>query len=330
MYHMHMHRIIVKVSGLLLLFVLAGGVSRAQEYRYGIGLTGGGTIGVSEGDEIAPSWGFRGLFRYALLESLHLELGAGYMIFKDDGSYLDLADVETTLIPIDLRAILTPWANDQLSPYAYAGLGFASFDVVELPLDRTPGADTSGPMLMIPLGVGLNYRLSLNWALDLQVGSNLTLNDDLNPKYDDINDAWWSGMVGVIYSFGGTGDEGDESVPQIRRDVPFVLEGIEFETGSASIKPESVTILRRVLRTLELNPEVRVEISGHTDSVGTAENNQDLSMRRAESVKQWFIRNGVAAGRMETIGYGETRPRADNGTAEGRARNRRIEMRRID
>ena len=66
---------------------------------------------------------------------------------------------------------------------------------------------------------------------------------------------------------GGNDGSGDDD-PELRRDVPLVLEGIEFETASADIKPESEVILRRVLRTLKRYPEVEVEISGHTDNVG--------------------------------------------------------------
>ena len=191
-----------KLLLMLALFVGTSTLSVAQDHRFGVGLTGGGTLGVSEGDDIAPSWGLRALFRYALLEKLHLELGAGLMNFKDDGTYFDLADVETDLIPIDLRAILSPWANEELSPYLYGGLGFTSFDVTDVPLGKTPEADTSGSTLFLPFGLGLNYRLSPSWALDLQAGSNITLVDDISPIYDDVNDAWWSGMVGVVYSFG--------------------------------------------------------------------------------------------------------------------------------
>lgn len=309
----------------------AATVSVAQDYRSGVGLMGGGTLGVSEGDEIAPSWGLRALFRYALLEELHLELGAGLVNFKDEGEYLGLANVETSLIPVDLRALITPWSEEAFSPYLYAGIGYVAFDVTEPPLDRTAEADTTGGTLTFPWGIGANYRLSLNWSLDFQFGNTLTLSDDLNPKYDDINDAWWSGMVGVIYAFGSPHTaEDDPEIPVIRRDVPFVLEGIQFETGSASIKPESEVILNRALRSLQTYPDVRVRIAGHTDSVGTDANNQRLSEQRAQSVKTWFQDRGISGTRMEAVGFGESRPRADNGTADGRALNRRIEIIRID
>ena len=75
------------------------------------------------------------------------------------------------------------------------------------------------------------------------------------------------------------------------------------------------------------NPEMKVDLSGHTDWIGTEGYNQALSERRADSVKQYLIRKGVDAGRITTHAYGETRPIAPNDTAEGRAKNRRVEIR---
>jgi OOP family OmpA-OmpF porin len=69
-----------------------------------------------------------------------------------------------------------------------------------------------------------------------------------------------------------------------------------------------------------------VEISGHTDSVGSDEANQALSLRRAQAVKNWLVQRGVRSDRMMTVGKGEKEPIADNGTAEGRTENRRIEF----
>jgi OOP family OmpA-OmpF porin len=75
------------------------------------------------------------------------------------------------------------------------------------------------------------------------------------------------------------------------------------------------------------NPEVTVEIAGHTDSVGNATYNRELSERRANSVRKFFLDNGVAASRLKAVGYGEQQPIADNLTEAGRARNRRVELR---
>ena len=76
-------------------------------------------------------------------------------------------------------------------------------------------------------------------------------------------------------------------------------------------------------------PDVRLEISGHTDSRGKPDYNRDLSQQRADSVKNYFIANGIDAGRLTSIGYGMDRPIADNKTNAGRAKNRRTEFRLI-
>ncbi len=77
-------------------------------------------------------------------------------------------------------------------------------------------------------------------------------------------------------------------------------------------------------------PKVRVEIQGHTDNVGTDENNQRLSQARAEAVMNYLNSKGVAPSRLQAIGYGESRPISDNTMATGREQNRRVELKRID
>jgi len=110
----------------------------------------------------------------------------------------------------------------------------------------------------------------------------------------------------------------------------FILRGLNFETGSAAITPDSYTILDQVVKSLKAYPEVRVEISGHTDNVGKDDYNLGLSQRRADSVKQYLVNAGINADRIVTRGYGESTPIAPNGTAAGRAENRRIEFHRLN
>ena len=76
-------------------------------------------------------------------------------------------------------------------------------------------------------------------------------------------------------------------------------------------------------------PEVRVEVGGHTDSSGSAELNRNLSQQRAESVRQYLIDRGVDPAQVTAVGYGEDYPRDDNSTREGRANNRRVELKRL-
>jgi outer membrane protein OmpA-like peptidoglycan-associated protein len=110
----------------------------------------------------------------------------------------------------------------------------------------------------------------------------------------------------------------------------FILKGVNFETGSAVLTPDSHRVLDDVVRSLKAYPDVKVEIQGYTDNVGKESFNQGLSERRAESVKQYLVNAGIAAARVTSKGYGEGRPVAPNSTPEGRAQNRRIEFRRLN
>ncbi len=102
---------------------------------------------------------------------------------------------------------------------------------------------------------------------------------------------------------------------------------VYFDSGSATLQPSSYGVLDGVVELLRGNAGVRMEIGGHTDSDGSASYNQDLSRRRAESVRDYLVRKGISASRLTTVGYGESRPVASNATAAGKARNRRIEFR---
>jgi outer membrane protein OmpA-like peptidoglycan-associated protein len=115
-----------------------------------------------------------------------------------------------------------------------------------------------------------------------------------------------------------------------QRQTRVTLRGVNFELGKAVLLPISRDILLEVARSLVTNPEVRVEVAGHTDSTGSVALNERLSLARAESVKAFLVENAVAAESMEVRGYASTQPVATNKTASGRAQNRRVELRRID
>lgn len=115
----------------------------------------------------------------------------------------------------------------------------------------------------------------------------------------------------------------------IKMDVPIVLEGITFETGKSDITPESGVVLQGALKTMQTYPDIIVEISGHTDDVGSASSNQALSQRRADSVRFWLISNGINPDRIIAKGYGEEFPRVPNDSPEHKRMNRRIEFKRI-
>ncbi len=123
-------------------------------------------------------------------------------------------------------------------------------------------------------------------------------------------------------------DDVKKEMPTMELGKKIVLDGVEFETGKAIITPESDAILQSALNTMQNNPDIDVEISGHTDNVGKRDKNQKLSLERAESVKQWLVQHGVNAARMSTKGFGPDRPIAPNDTPENKKKNRRIEFSR--
>jgi outer membrane protein OmpA-like peptidoglycan-associated protein len=105
-----------------------------------------------------------------------------------------------------------------------------------------------------------------------------------------------------------------------------IMEGINFDTDKDAIKNDSKPILDNAIEVMKKYPDLRVRITGHTDSQGGYRHNIDLSKRRAESVRRYMIENGIDEGRMETRGAGPDEPIDTNDTAEGRAKNRRIEF----
>lgn len=107
---------------------------------------------------------------------------------------------------------------------------------------------------------------------------------------------------------------------------PLVLLGVNFETGRSALLPESQAVLDTVATSLINNPEVTVEIGGHTDNTGSRATNLRLSQARADAVKAYLVSKGINATRMTTKGYGPDSPTADNATVEGRAANRRVEL----
>ncbi len=110
----------------------------------------------------------------------------------------------------------------------------------------------------------------------------------------------------------------------------LVLEGVTFETDSAKLAPESRETLDSVAASLRAWSEIKVEIEGHTDASGSDAHNLELSQRRAESVRDYLVSQGIDAARLVAKGYGESAPVGDNETAEGRARNRRVELKKLN
>jgi outer membrane protein OmpA-like peptidoglycan-associated protein len=118
----------------------------------------------------------------------------------------------------------------------------------------------------------------------------------------------------------------DFALSKIKVGSNTVLNNIFFDLDKYDLKEKSIIELSKVIDFLKTNPEVRIRISGHTDNQGSPEYNIQLSLRRAESVYNYLVNNGIALARLEFKGYGQEKPAYPNDSEENRSRNRRIEF----
>ncbi|MCB9367216.1 MAG: OmpA family protein [Calditrichaeota bacterium] len=465
----------------VLLSVLVPILASAQFKELGLeGYLGGGVaIPTNESEGSMMGLKVRHSFAYPILDPLQLELGIAIARLRAD-------EYNGEVMPIDLRARFAPFKQEKWFPFVYAGIGMLHHDVQDVPSAADADAEVDGWNPVIPLGVGIQYHLDEYLSLDLHGGYNMIMSDDINPVYDDTDDAYMNVLLGLRVHNGnpnkdtdgdgipdkeerklgtdpknpdtdgdglsdgdeyythktdprnpdtdgdgltdgsevmthktdplnadtdgdGLGDgeevnvhmtnptmkdtdgdglddgaeindhktdplkkdtDGDgltdggevndhktnpldkdtdkgsveDGVEVNRGDNPLnpdddveklvvtevgqaiTLEGIVFETSKADIKPESEEILTKAYNTLRLNPELEVEIQGHTDSRGAKAYNKKLSQQRAESVKAWLVAKGIDGARMTTKGFGPDKPVGDNNTDEGRQKNRRIDF----
>ena len=122
----------------------------------------------------------------------------------------------------------------------------------------------------------------------------------------------------------------NKGCPELKREVRQLLQkamqGIEFETGKATIKSKSYPLLNQIANIFIENKDYIVEVQGHTDNTGKYELNKSLSEKRANAVRDYLIAQGVDFQRLTAVGYGPDVPIADNKTKAGRAKNRRVEF----
>ena len=104
------------------------------------------------------------------------------------------------------------------------------------------------------------------------------------------------------------------------------MDDVLFDFDRSTVKPEAAQILDRLVVFMNENKDKRANLAGYTDNVGTDAYNQRLSERRVNSVREYIVGKGVDSGRVAGQGFGESKPIADNKTAEGRAKNRRVEI----
>jgi len=139
----------------------------------------------------------------------------------------------------------------------------------------------------------------------------------------------WEGTPSMIGNF-RIAAGGKQLYDALAANGRIAVHGILFDLGSDRIKPESTPVLKDIGEMLKAHADLKLKIEGHTDNVGSAQANQTLSQKRADSVRKYLVDSfGVDAARLQTEGLGASKPVASNDTAEGRQQNRRVELVRM-
>ena len=249
-------------------------------------------------------------------------VGFGHLQFAD-GSYSQ----GNTVIPYGLG--LTYQVRPNVALRLQETFMYSDFDR----MDADPSKKLNDSYLQHSIGLVFNFGNSKNDA-------------DKDGVADDKDDC---PMIAGSKESNGCPDQDGDGVPDDKDECPTVkgtaanngcpeiketdiqilkdaLYGINFETGSDVLSASSYEVLDRVVSLMNLNNNYKLVIEGHTDSQGNDDLNMKLSEKRANAVKNYLVSKGVDATRLTAVGYGETKPIADNETTEGRAQNRRVEL----
>ena len=240
-------------------------------------------------------------------------------------------------ISLDLRRHFISEGRDW-NPYVVAGLGYqrAEEEFDAFPSPNSPGRREDGN-LAAKVGVGLQTTLEKRVGVRAELAYRADFDDS---SVAAPNESWFGDVlatVGVVIPLGPApvaavappppAPAPTPAPPPVPAPITIDLNGVNFDFDKSTLRPDAVAILGEATEILKRYPDLRVEVAGHTDSVGTAAYNQGLSERRAKAVYDYLTSNGIDSSRLAgPVGYGLTRPIDTNETKEGRARNRRTEL----
>jgi OOP family OmpA-OmpF porin len=290
----------------------------------------GPAFGIGLGYNFSEKLGAEFTFHYAKTDY------NGDVIIHGNSTDWGKGDGRSLIYKLDLLYHLTGLLpGDMIVPYLAAGPG-----MITLVPDHN-GVDRENDFLL-NYGGGLKIFLTRNLALRGDVRN--VINFHGGDSYSNL-----------LYTAGLTFEIGGKEKEEVKEEAPapepvpapapapvvtppppapkeqgsIIFRNIQFDFDKSTVKPESYPILDEVVDYLKANPNVKMEIQGHTCNLGTAAYNLKLSDRRAASVKTYLVGKGVPADRLETKGYGLTRPVAPNDNEENRSRNRRVEFKPI-
>ena len=303
-------------------------------------------VWVDDGRKAEDDIGFGAALGKAISPKWNIELGADSSGHRRAG-----VDDRLRINTIDLNALRVFKREDRINPYLIAGIG---------------QIDTNAPSndkdIYGKAGLGLMADIAKNTSK----GTNLQLRGEMHMRkvFGDPDLTDYVASLGLLYSWGGSiaapaaaaiaaiapavvkpvdGDDDRDGVPNSRDKCPntpagakvdsdgcecgdVVLRGVTFVTDSSEITPQGQLVLDSLVAGLQRRAGTKLEIRGHTDSVGSDAYNLALSQRRADSVKAYLVSKGLNAADLSTIGLGEMQHIATNDTAEGREQNRRVTL----
>jgi len=174
----------------------------------------------------------------------------------------------------------------------------------------------------------LNALRNANWAIDFAEGQQITAHkgddyiflDNMNASFYYQTVVHLKGMQQEVTA------DATQMANQIAQTGHIAVYGVHFESGKATIQPDSEQTLKQIVELLNNDPGLKLRVEGHTDNTGAKEANKALSQKRAEAVVAWLQQHGVNGSRLTAAGFGDTRPVADNSTEDGKAKNRRVEL----
>jgi OOP family OmpA-OmpF porin len=267
-------------------------------------------------------------FGYVFKQNWTIEGEIGYNQFDEDAD--DGQPLEWSQLSV---AASVRYLYDMGDAHPYFGIAFGYAENEVDNIDNTQdGGYHVGPI------VGFEWDVTDSGAFRFEVGHKYSDFDE-----DNISTGFWDTTVslGFTHYFGAKAAPAPAPAPAPPPPPPppappeepvkplpvsITLNGVNFDFDKCTLRADAIAILDEAVRVLNGN-DIRVEVAGHTDSVGTDEYNQKLSECRAKVVGEYLTGNGVSGAKISAVnGYGESKPIDTNDTAEGRARNRRTEL----
>ncbi len=265
----------------------------------------------TEGNEGALSISLDGKTAYFATDILKVKEGASSF---DNPQGKGTTDIYSFVLPAKIRPQPVTYVKARVSDALSGKRIAAKVEFVELQsgqLFASAKTEDDGEFL-VTLPAGKDYALNVSKEKYLFYSDNFALAENEAPGEPFLLD------IALVPLAAGAGEVADAK--------PVVLKNVFFESGSAELKKESLLELNRLRKLLEDNPGLKIQINGHTDDVGTEEDNLQLSNNRAKAVYDFLVQNGVDPERLKYKGFGEARPVVSNESPESRQQNRRTEF----